>query len=70
MFDLNVLGLILTSQAVVKHFDPDGGSIVNISSVAATAAPPNASVYSNGTFQRDLTISDRTDRCPKMAFAP
>ena len=26
--------------------------------------------FSNGTFQRALTISDRTDRCPKMAFAP
>jgi len=30
----------------VKHFGPAGGSIVNISSVASTAAPPNASVYS------------------------
>ena len=46
MFDLNVLGLILASQEAVKHFGPEGGSIVNISSVAATAAPPNASVYS------------------------
>ena len=40
-FDLNVLGLILTTQEAVKHFGPDGGSIVNISSVVATAAPPN-----------------------------
>ncbi len=46
MFDLNVLGLILASQEAVKHFGPEGGNIVNISSVAATAAPPNASVYS------------------------
>jgi 3-oxoacyl-[acyl-carrier protein] reductase len=45
-FDLNVLGLILASQEAVKHFGPDGGSIVNVSSVAATAALPNASVYS------------------------
>jgi len=46
MFDLNVLGLILASQAAVKHFGPTGGSIINISSVAATATPPSTSVYS------------------------
>jgi 3-oxoacyl-[acyl-carrier protein] reductase len=41
-----VLGLILASQAAVKQFGPAGGSIINISSVAATAAPPTTSVYS------------------------
>jgi 3-oxoacyl-[acyl-carrier protein] reductase len=46
LFDLNVLGLILASQEAVKHFGPAGGSIVNISSVAATSAPPTTSVYS------------------------
>ena len=45
-FDLNVLGLLLTTQEAVKHFGPAGGSIVNISSVAATSAPPSTSVYS------------------------
>jgi 3-oxoacyl-[acyl-carrier protein] reductase len=45
-FDLNVLGLLLTTQEAVKHFGPSGGSIVNISSVAATSAPPTTSVYS------------------------
>ena len=45
-FDLNVLGLILTTQEAVKHFGADGGSIVNISSVASTSAPATASVYS------------------------
>src|SRR5947209_15639511 len=45
-YDLNVLGLLLTTQEAVKHFGPSGGSIVNVSSVAATAAPPTASVYS------------------------
>ena len=45
-FDVNVLGLILAAKEAVKHFGADGGSIVNISSVASTAAPPNASVYS------------------------
>jgi len=46
MFDLNVLGLLLASQEAAKHFGPSGGNIVNISSVVATLAPPNASVYS------------------------
>ena len=46
MFDLNVLGLLLASQEAVKYFGPEGGSIVNISSVVSTLAPPNASVYS------------------------
>jgi 3-oxoacyl-[acyl-carrier protein] reductase len=46
MFDLNVLGLILASQEAAKHFDSAGGSIINISSVASTAAPANTSVYS------------------------
>jgi 3-oxoacyl-[acyl-carrier protein] reductase len=46
MFDLNVLGLILATQEAVKYFGPAGGSIVNISSVAATSTPPTSSVYS------------------------
>ena len=45
-YNLNVLGLLLATQEAVKHFGSEGGSIVNISSVVATLAPPNASVYS------------------------
>src|SRR5438093_9746095 len=45
-YNLNVLGLLLTTQEAVKHFGPAGGSVVNISSVAATQAPPTGSVYS------------------------
>src|ERR1035438_3225679 len=44
-FNVNVLGLILTTQAALGHFDPQGGSIINIGSVAA-AGIPGASVYS------------------------
>lgn len=32
-FELNVLGLIMATQEAVRHFGPDGGSIVNLSSV-------------------------------------
>jgi 3-oxoacyl-[acyl-carrier protein] reductase len=45
-FDLNVLGLILASREALKHFDPAGGSIINISSAASNLTPPNTSVYS------------------------
>ena len=45
-FDLNVLGLLLASQEAARHFGSAGGSIVNISSVVATSAPPGTSVYS------------------------
>src|SRR5688500_16847210 len=45
-FDLNVLGLLWTTQEAAKQFGPEGGSVVNLSSVVATLAPPNASVYS------------------------
>jgi 3-oxoacyl-[acyl-carrier protein] reductase len=46
MFDLNVLGLLLATQEAVKHIGAEGGSVINISSVVATLAPPNSSVYS------------------------
>ena len=46
MFDLNVLGLILTSQRAAKDFGPEGGSIVNVSSVASQIPPAFGSVYS------------------------
>jgi 3-oxoacyl-[acyl-carrier protein] reductase len=45
-FDLNVLGLLMATQEAVKQFGPGGGAVINVSSVAATAAPPQASVYS------------------------
>jgi 3-oxoacyl-[acyl-carrier protein] reductase len=45
-FDLNVLGLILARKEAAKRFGPDGGSVINISSVVSRAAPPTTSVYS------------------------
>jgi 3-oxoacyl-[acyl-carrier protein] reductase len=46
MFDLNVLGLILTAQEAVKHIGAAGGSIINISSLVSSYGVPNGSVYS------------------------
>ena len=45
-FDVNVRGLLLASREAAKYFGPEGGSIVNVSSLASSLAPANASVYS------------------------
>src|SRR5437660_6001752 len=45
-FNLNVLGLLLTTQEAVKHIGPAGGSIINISSIAGPMPIKQASVYS------------------------
>jgi 3-oxoacyl-[acyl-carrier protein] reductase len=44
MFNVNVLGLLLTTQAAVKHLS-EGASIINIGSVASRITPPNSAVY-------------------------
>jgi 3-oxoacyl-[acyl-carrier protein] reductase len=44
-FNLNVLGLLLTTQQAVLAFSDKGGSIVNISSGVSTITPPNSAVY-------------------------
>jgi 3-oxoacyl-[acyl-carrier protein] reductase len=44
-FDLNVLGLLLTTQQAVKYIGSEGGSIINIGSIASTSPIPYGSVY-------------------------
>jgi len=44
MFDINVLGLLLTTQAAVKHLG-QGASIINIGSGVSRITPPNSAVY-------------------------
>jgi 3-oxoacyl-[acyl-carrier protein] reductase len=44
-FDTNVLGMLLVTQEALKHFNSDGGSIINISSLASSLTPPTAVVY-------------------------
>lgn len=45
-FNLNVLGLLLTTKEALKLFGPEGGSIINVSSGISTILPPNSSTYS------------------------
>lgn len=44
MFNINVLGTILTTQAALKHLG-EGASIINIGSAASRVTPPNSAVY-------------------------
>jgi 3-oxoacyl-[acyl-carrier protein] reductase len=44
-FDLNVLGLLLTTQAALEQFAPKGGSIINIGSVVGQMPGAGAAVY-------------------------
>jgi len=44
-FNTNVLGLILATQEALKHFNSEGGSVINIGSLASSLTPPTAVVY-------------------------
>jgi 3-oxoacyl-[acyl-carrier protein] reductase len=43
-FNVNVLGLLLTTQAAAKHLG-EGASIINIGSVVSRITPPGSAVY-------------------------
>jgi 3-oxoacyl-[acyl-carrier protein] reductase len=45
-FSTNVLGPILTIQEAIRQFGFEGGSVVNISSLAGSNAIPSAALYS------------------------
>jgi len=44
-FNTNVMGLILTTQEAVKHFEAGSGTIINIGSTASTVTPATSTVY-------------------------
>jgi 3-oxoacyl-[acyl-carrier protein] reductase len=46
MFDVNVTGLLLVTKAALPLFPAEGGSIINIGSVAGEMTPPQSAVYS------------------------
>ncbi|AFZ56708.1 glucose 1-dehydrogenase [Anabaena cylindrica FACHB-243] len=65
-YDLNVLGLILTTQEAVKHIGPDGGSIINMSSVVSTLSPAGSAVYNSTKSAVDgLTRSFAKELAPR-----
>ena len=44
-FNINVLGLLLATREAAKLFGDEGGSVINIGSVANDLNPPNTVVY-------------------------
>src|SRR5262249_13425952 len=65
-FDLNVLGLLLTTQEAVKLIGSEGGSILNISSVVGQMPSPGGSVYSATKAAVDaLTVALSRELGPK-----
>jgi 3-oxoacyl-[acyl-carrier protein] reductase len=46
LFNTNVLGTILATKEAARQFGPNGGSVINISSVASRDAVPTSAVYS------------------------
>jgi 3-oxoacyl-[acyl-carrier protein] reductase len=65
-FDLNVLGLLLTTQEAVKHIGPEGGSVINISSIVGQMPVAQASVYSATKAAVDaITVSLSQELGPK-----
>ena len=44
LFNLNVLGLLLTTQEAIKLIGSEGGSVINISSIVGQMPVPTAAV--------------------------
>jgi 3-oxoacyl-[acyl-carrier protein] reductase len=44
-FNINVLSVVLAAKEAIKHFGPEGGSIINLSTAVTRNPPPGASVY-------------------------
>ena len=65
-FNLNVLGLLLTTQEAVKLIGPEGGSIINISSIVGQMPVATAAVYSATKAAVDsITVSLSQELGPK-----
>lgn len=60
-YGINVLGTLLMTQEASKHMGRDGGSIVNIGSVASVSPPPLGALYAStkgalDTLSRGLAV--------------
>jgi 3-oxoacyl-[acyl-carrier protein] reductase len=65
-FNLNVLGLLLTTQEAVKLIGPDGGSVINVGSIVGHMPVPTGSVYSATKAAVDaITVSLAGELGPK-----
>lgn len=44
-FGINVLGPLLATREALPHFGPDGGSVINISSIVSNMGIPGSAIY-------------------------
>jgi 3-oxoacyl-[acyl-carrier protein] reductase len=66
LFNLNVLGLLLTTQEAIKLIGSEGGSVINISSIVGPMPVPTAAVYSASKASVDaITVSLAGELGPK-----
>jgi NAD(P)-dependent dehydrogenase (short-subunit alcohol dehydrogenase family) len=68
MFDINVLGLLLTTQAAAKHMKA-GASVINISSVVSSLRPPGSAVWPRSS-DRAASASTPSTRASSRPRAP
>jgi 3-oxoacyl-[acyl-carrier protein] reductase len=64
-FNTNVLGLITATQEAAKYFGANGGSIINISSIASVGYMPNSVVYA-----ASKSAVDAVTRVTSIELAP
>jgi 3-oxoacyl-[acyl-carrier protein] reductase len=56
-FNINVLGLLLTTREAVKHFPESGGSVINIGSSITSLKPAGTAVYTGTKAAVDAITS-------------
>jgi 3-oxoacyl-[acyl-carrier protein] reductase len=59
------LGVVTATQEAAKHFGPQGGSIINISSVASVGYMPNSVIYA-----ASKSAVDSVTRVTSIELAP
>jgi len=64
-FNTNVLGVITSTQEAARYFGPNGGSIINISSIASVGFMPNSVIYA-----ASKSAVDAITRVTAMELAP
>ena len=74
-YNTNVLGTILTIQEAAKHFGPEGGNVINVTSVVSLGAIPNSVVYAStksavDSITRTLAVELAPKKIRVNAVAP
>ncbi len=64
-FNTNVLGILLTSREATRYFGAEGGSVINLTSVASVSAMPTSTVYA-----ASKSAVDSITRVLAMELAP